>query len=350
MLRRINKSANGESPITSATSGGFGIVSSPFKRPALANKRTVSALPERAARKRNRVSYKEMGDGTDDGDAVIDDGDSPKKKLRFEMGNKVYENGVLGDMAKWCNRKFPVYEVKEFTAVRSKTWVLLPLCINLLHRCAKLTHSRFSIPVITDARTKQTIVHPLSHASLGARPHPNLPPRPLHDPMADHAIVLYDPTVDDRPDPAELEEKAEEERKAKQLALERGPHKSLKAILGIEDKTKKKVVKVPVVIDPRLSKVLRPHQIEGVKVCGSRVPSLTTQFLYRCTTGLLDPKAWGCIMADEMGLGKTLQCIALLWTLLKQSPIPGKGTIEKAIIACPTSLVGNWANELGELS
>ena len=48
-----------------------------------------------------------------------------------------------------------------------------------------------------------------------------------------------------------------------------------------------------------------------------------------------------------MGLGKTLQCIALLWTLLKQSPLPGKPTIEKCIIACPSSLVKNWANELG---
>lgn len=56
---------------------------------------------------------------------------------------------------------------------------------------------------------------------------------------------------------------------------------------------------------------------------------------------------YGCIMADEMGLGKTLQCIALLWTLLKQSPHPGKTTIEKGIIACPSSLVKNWANEFG---
>jgi DNA repair and recombination RAD54-like protein len=55
---------------------------------------------------------------------------------------------------------------------------------------------------------------------------------------------------------------------------------------------------------------------------------------------------YGCIMADEMGLGKTLQCIALMWTLLKQSPHPGKPTIEKCIIACPSSLVKNWANEL----
>ena len=44
--------------------------------------------------------------------------------------------------------------------------------------------------------------------------------------------------------------------------------------------------------------------------------------------------------------GKTLQCISLMWTLLKQSPLPGKPTCEKVIVACPTSLVGNWANEL----
>lgn len=50
-----------------------------------------------------------------------------------------------------------------------------------------------------------------------------------------------------------------------------------------------------------------------------------------------------------MGLGKTLQCIALMWTLLKQSPRSGKPTIDKCIIACPSSLVKNWANELSKL-
>lgn len=35
-----------------------------------------------------------------------------------------------------------------------------------------------------------------------------------------------------------------------------------------------------------------------------------------------------------------------MWTLLKQSPLAGKPTCEKVIVACPTSLVGNWANEL----
>lgn len=53
-------------------------------------------------------------------------------------------------------------------------------------------------------------------------------------------------------------------------------------------------------------------------------------------------------MADEMGLGKTMQCVALLWTLLKQSPRAGKPTIEKVIIACPASLVRNWQNEISE--
>lgn len=92
---------------------------------------------------------------------------------------------------------------------------------------------------------------------------------------------------------------------------------------------------MPVVIDPKLAKILRPHQIEGVK------------FMYKCCTSQIVPKAFGCIMADEMGLGKTLQCIALLWTMLKQSPQGSqKTTISKCVIVCPSSLVKNWANEL----
>jgi DNA repair and recombination RAD54-like protein len=35
-----------------------------------------------------------------------------------------------------------------------------------------------------------------------------------------------------------------------------------------------------------------------------------------------------------------------MWTLLKQSPDAGKPTIQKCVIACPSSLVKNWANEL----
>jgi SNF2 family DNA or RNA helicase len=37
-----------------------------------------------------------------------------------------------------------------------------------------------------------------------------------------------------------------------------------------------------------------------------------------------------------------------LWTLLKQSPEAGKSAIQKCVIACPSTLVTNWANELSE--
>ncbi|CAH1988674.1 unnamed protein product [Acanthoscelides obtectus] len=69
--------------------------------------------------------------------------------------------------------------------------------------------------------------------------------------------------------------------------------------------------------------------------------------MYDCVTGVQIPGSYGCIMADEMGLGKTLQCITLLWTLVRQGP-EGKSTIEKAIIVCPSSLVKNWNNELNK--
>lgn len=50
-------------------------------------------------------------------------------------------------------------------------------------------------------------------------------------------------------------------------------------------------------------------------------------------------------MADEMGLGKTLQCITLMWTLLRQSP-DCKPEIDKAMVVAPSSLVKNWYNEV----
>ena len=64
---------------------------------------------------------------------------------------------------------------------------------------------------------------------------------------------------------------------------------------------------VPIVLDPYIGRVLRPHQVEGVR------------FIYDSVTGLSSHgKHCGCILADEMGLGKTLQSIALVWTMLRQ--------------------------------
>jgi len=122
----------------------------------------------------------------------------------------------------------------------------------------------------------------------------------LFDPYAENSLVLYTPP-------------------------ELTAHQKLK----VEEKDRE----VHVVVDPILSKVLRPHQRDGVK------------FMYDCVNGLMIENYWGCIMADEMGLGKTLQCITLLWTLLRQSP-EGTPSINKVIIVCPSSLVKNWDKEI----
>lgn len=122
----------------------------------------------------------------------------------------------------------------------------------------------------------------------------------LHDPLADGALVLYTPS-------------------------ELTAHEKLTV-----DKNKQEV---HVVVDPLLSKVLRPHQREGVK------------FLWDCVTGQQIDDNYGCIMADEMGLGKTLQCITLIWTLLRQSP-DATPLIDKVVVVTPSSLVRNWYKEI----
>lgn len=167
--------------------------------------------------------------------------------------------------------------------------------------------------------------------TLGLRQGAVFIPKPLHDPSGEFAIVLYDPTLHDKPKTEAVEEIKPSSSPQLDAPL---VHKSLAEILGIKKVVDNGNPRVPVVLDPKLAKILRPHQVEGVK------------FMYQCVTGLIDSKANGCIMADEMGLGKTLQCITLMWTLLKQSPDAGKSTIQKAIVVCPASLVKNWANEL----
>ncbi|KAF9535262.1 DNA repair protein, SNF2 family [Crepidotus variabilis] len=303
MLRRLPTTTDGQAVgrLTESTR-----VNKPFKAPTLAN-----ARDPQPQRKRKRASYKEKQDDGSDSEA-----ERTRKKQKKNMDKDgIYHNE---EELKAAIPKFPVYSVKPFSELGGR---------------------RFALPSMTskDGKTIQLIA---SRASLGVRPPTKVIPRPLHDPMEDHAIVLYDPTIDDRETDEERKEREKEEAKEKAAkeAQEKmvglyNPHKSLKVLLG-EGGEKTKVAKVPVVIDPKLCKVLRPHQVEGVK------------FLYKCTTGMVVDNQYGCIMADEMGLGKTLQCIALLWTLLKQSPRAGKGTIEKCIIACPSSLVKNWANEL----
>ncbi|KAF7338222.1 DNA repair protein rhp54 [Mycena venus] len=285
-------------------------VNKPFKPPTP----LVSIERIQPQRKRKRVSYK--GQEADDSDSDEENGPKRKKKKedKDKDGNYHNEEELLAAV-----KKYPVYKPKPFDQIGPR---------------------RFSMPSMTNKDGQIVSLIP-SNVSLGVRPQAKIIPRPLHDPMDGHAIVLYDPTIDDRETDEEKKEREKEEAKEKAAKEARektagmfNPHKSLKDLLGEGKEKKKKDDKVPVVIDPRLTKVLRPHQVEGVK------------FLYKCTTGMMVDNQYGCIMADEMGLGKTLQCIALLWTLLKQSPHAGKPSIEKCIIACPSSLVKNWANEL----
>ncbi|KAG9510372.1 DNA repair and recombination protein RAD54-like protein, partial [Fragariocoptes setiger] len=121
----------------------------------------------------------------------------------------------------------------------------------------------------------------------------------LHDPLDPNALVLYYP-----------------------------PEYTRQELLRNKDE-----LLVHVVVDPCLCRVLRPHQREGVS------------FMYRCVTGEQIENYYGCIMADDMGLGKTLQCITLLWTLLRQGP-DCKPIIDNCIIVCPSSLVTNWHSEI----
>ncbi|XP_048384801.2 DNA repair and recombination protein RAD54B isoform X2 [Stegostoma tigrinum] len=90
---------------------------------------------------------------------------------------------------------------------------------------------------------------------------------------------------------------------------------------------------VDIVVDPYLAIHLRPHQCDGVI------------FLYECIMGMRTTGRFGAILADEMGLGKTLQCITLIWTLMRQGPYGSKPIIKKTLVVTPGSLVKNWVSE-----
>ena len=120
-------------------------------------------------------------------------------------------------------------------------------------------------------------------------------------------------------------------------------------------------LEVPVVLDPRLRKVMRPHQIEGV-IFLYKIVVLNTlcqgSNLVRSSEHNIDETQdfSGAILADEMGLGKTLQIISLVWTLLKQKPYATivevksrgnstSGLMSKILIVTPVTLIANWKKE-----
>ena len=211
-------------------------INKPFKVPTPVIQRV------QPQRKRKRISYKENR-GTDD-DTDSDTGSKAGKRRRSSVDTPCPPSGEV--------YTFPVYKPKPFNDLFGPR--------------------RYTIPVMTN-KNGEIIKTIQSNPSLGIRPQIQIIPRPLHDPMEDHAIVLYDPTVDIREtdeekkarEKEELRVQAEKEAREKNSGLY-NPHKSLRELLGGGKEKKTQYKKVPVVIDPRLSKVLRPHQVEGVKV------------------------------------------------------------------------------------
>ena len=84
----------------------------------------------------------------------------------------------------------------------------------------------------------------------------------------------------------------------------------------------------PVAVPASLTGTLRPYQMEGF------------QWLAR-----LASLGFGGILADEMGLGKTLQMIALVKSLRDTDKLDGP-----VLVACPASLVFNWADEFARFA
>lgn len=203
----------------SATTDTLTKLVKPFKCPGSAPQTRQLAIP---ARKKRKVSYKgQDGNGSDDGEFVKD---SEEKRT------------PLGNLEK--NKAFPVFKAKDKDT---------------------MFRQRFAVPLIDKNAEGYNAQRPAP--ALGMRKRAGFIARPLHDPSGEFAIVLYDPTVDDK--------KVEiiEENGEVKIEVVSKVHRSLADILGLSKDAKEEIPKVPVVIDPRLAKVLRPHQVEGVKVC-----------------------------------------------------------------------------------
>ena len=192
-------------------------LSRPFKCPGAAIQKHALKRP---SRKRRKLNYSESCDTGNDGDPTW----NLEGRLPLSPRNA---------------NKFPVYQVKD-----KETQFRQRFCVPLANKDA--THDS-----------------PRPVPTLGMRRGASFIAKPLHDPSGEFAIVLYDPTVDEKPSQSANNNAGPEAPPKLKMPL---MHKSLAEILGIQKEVGQDRPKLPVVIDPRLAKVLRPHQIEGVKV------------------------------------------------------------------------------------
>lgn len=197
----------------------------PFKCPGSAISTRGSEKP---TRKKRKVNYANTDNSTDDRE-------------------KPWTNEERLALANRDVNKFPVFQVKDKETVFRK---------------------RFAVPLVNKDAGSYNPFRP--SPTLGMRKGAIFLAKPLHDPSGEFAIVLYDPTIDDKPPAKPLtnddSERNEEERTEKPELDVPIMHRSLADILGLKKQVDNEHPKIPVVIDPRLAKVLRPHQVEGVKV------------------------------------------------------------------------------------
>jgi len=101
--------------------------------------------------------------------------------------------------------------------------------------------------------------------------------------------------------------------------------------LDIDKTTKKKLIKV----DDAITRVLKPHQIEGLQFmwdsCFENVEMIEK-----------GEKGSGCILAHCMGLGKTLQVVSLVHTLLSNKDLT---KVNRVLILLPINVLLNWHSE-----
>ncbi|XP_050425364.1 transcriptional regulator ATRX homolog isoform X2 [Adelges cooleyi] len=92
--------------------------------------------------------------------------------------------------------------------------------------------------------------------------------------------------------------------------------------------------KPSIIINKELAKVLKAHQVEGIRFLWDMVFESVEK------TNLTE--GTGCILAHRMGIGKTLQIIALIYTILCEPRIH----IKTFLIICPPGLIYNWIDEI----
>lgn len=103
---------------------------------------------------------------------------------------------------------------------------------------------------------------------------------------------------------------------------------STELVLDYDTRTKEKLV----VVDDELSKVLKPHQREGIRFMWDNC--------FESIKKLEENNGSGCILAHCMGLGKTLQVVTLIHTLFNHDT-----GVKSVMILCPLSLTRNWEEE-----